>query len=185
MPMPAIKQFEDTGALRFIVIATTAFLTLVDLFATQAILPFLTAAYGVSPAAMSFAVNATTIGMAAGGLGVALFSARINRRLGTLFSLAILAIPTTLLSFLPDLMIFTILRIVQGICMSAAFALTLAYLGESAGPRDVAAAFAAYVTGNVASNLVGRMISAGVTDHFGLATNFYVLAGLNLCGAAL
>lgn len=173
------------GIFRFIVIATTAFLTLVDLFATQAILPFLTAAYGVSPAAMSFAVNATTIGMAAGGLGVALLSSRINRRLGILFALAILAIPTTLLSFLPGLGTFTILRIVQGLCMSSAFALTLAYLGESAGPRDAAAAFAAYVTGNVASNLIGRMISAGVADYFGLAANFRVFALLNLAGALL
>jgi hypothetical protein len=39
-------------SLRFIVIALTAFLTVVDLFATQAILPMLTKTYGVSPAAM-------------------------------------------------------------------------------------------------------------------------------------
>ncbi len=183
--MLAENRRRGAAAFRFIVIATTAFLTLVDLFATQAILPFLTAAYGVSPAAMSFAVNATTIGMAAGGLGVALFSARINRRLGILLSLAILAIPTMLLSLLPDLMAFTMLRIMQGICMSAAFALTLAYLGENAGSSDAAAAFAAYVTGNVASNLIGRMISAGVADYFGLAANFRVFAVLNLAGALL
>ena len=46
-------------------------------------------------------------------------------------------------------------------------------------------AFAAYITGNVASNLVGRLISASLADHFGLAANFYILAGLNLAGAAL
>ncbi len=188
--MLAENRHRGAAAFRFIVIATTAFLTLVDLFATQAILPFLTAAYNVSPAAMSFAVNATTIGMAAGGLGVALFSSRIARRLGILLSLTILAIPTTLLSFLPNLMIFTLLRIGQGLCMSTAFALTLAYLGESsqgkiAGPKDAAAAFAAYVTGNVASNLIGRMISAGVADYFGLAANFRVFAFLNLAGALL
>ena len=171
--------------LHFIVIATTAFLTLADLFAAQAILPFLTVAYGVTPAAMSFAVNASTIGMAAGGLGVALLSDRINRRLGILFSLGFLAIPTLLLSLLPGLPVFTLLRIVQGLCMSAAFALTLAHLGESSGPRDPAAAFAAYVTGNVASNLIGRMISAGVADHFGLSANFQVFALLNLAGALL
>ena len=44
--------------LRTIVIGLTAFLTVVDLFATQAILPSLTRAYGVSPAAMGSAVNA-------------------------------------------------------------------------------------------------------------------------------
>ena len=29
------------------------------------------------------------------------------------------------------------------------------------------------------------MISAGVTDHFGLAANFYVFACLNIAGALL
>lgn len=183
MLMP--KQHAGAAALRFLVIATTAFLTLVDLFATQAILPFLASTYNVTPAAMSFAVNATTIGMAAGGLAVGLFAARIDRRLGILCSLAVLTIPTLLLSFMPPLPVFTLLRIVQGLCMSAAFALTLGYLGDRAGPGDAAAAFAAYVTGNVASNLIGRMISAGVADHFGFAANFRVFACLNLAGAVL
>ena len=37
----------------------------------------------------------------------------------------------------------------------------------------------------MASNLIGRLISAGVADHFGLAANFYFFAVLNLAGAAL
>ena len=62
------------AALRFFVIALTAFLTVVDLFATQAILPSLTKHYGVSPAQMGFAVNASTLGMAFSGLAVGYFS---------------------------------------------------------------------------------------------------------------
>jgi len=54
--------------LRTIVIGLTAFLTVVDLFATQAILPTLTRAYQVTPAAMGFAVNSSTMGMAVAGL---------------------------------------------------------------------------------------------------------------------
>jgi YNFM family putative membrane transporter len=94
--------------LRSTVIGLTAFLTVVDLFATQALLPALTQAYRVTPAAMSFAVNA-----------------------------------------------------------------------------DTAGAFAAYITGNVASNLFGRLFAAALADHVGLAGNFYVFALLNLCGAML
>jgi hypothetical protein len=63
---------------RFFVIALTAFLTVVDLFATQAILPSLTRAYGVSPAAMGSAVNASTLGMAIAGLGACLSIRRIS-----------------------------------------------------------------------------------------------------------
>ena len=48
----------------------------------------------MTPAAMGFAVNASTFGMAVAGLTVALFSKRIGRRCGILLSLAILSIPT-------------------------------------------------------------------------------------------
>ena len=69
--------------------------------------------------------------------------------------------------------------------MSTAFALTLAYLGEHTSAADTASAFAAYITGNVASNLFGRLLAAGMVDHLGLAANFYVFAGLNFSGAVL
>ncbi len=174
-----------TGVLRAFTIGLTAFLTVVDLFATQAILPALTQAYGVTPAIMGFAVNASTMGMAAGGFAVALFGRRLDQRRGILLSLAILSIPTALLATMPSLPVFTALRIVQGVCMSTAFALTLAYLGEHTSARDTASAFAAYITGNVASNLFGRLLAAGVVDHLGLAVSFYVFAALNLAGAVL
>jgi YNFM family putative membrane transporter len=170
---------------RSIVIGLTAFLTVVDLFATQAILPSLARHYQVTPAAMGFAVNATTMGMAAAGLIVGFLSPHIDRRLGILVSLAILAIPTGLLASAPNLTVFTMLRIAQGLCMASAFALTLAYLGEQCSAMDAGGAFAAYITGNVASNLIGRLISAAVADSFGLAANFYFFALLNLTGAGL
>lgn len=170
---------------RTLVIGLIGFLTLVDLFAAQAILPTLVAHYHVSRAAMGLAVNASTIGMAASGLLVAAFGGRLDRRRGIWISLALLAIPTTLLAHAPDLMTFTALRIVQGVFMAAAFTLTLAYLGEHCTPEESAGATAAYVTGGVASNLVGRLISGSVADLFGLSANFYVFAVLNLAGAAL
>jgi len=171
--------------LRSLVIGLTAFLTVVDLFATQAILPTLTRHYGVTPGAMGFAVNASTIGMAIAGLVVGSFSPHIDRRTGILASLLLLAIPTSLLAVAPNLAVFTILRITQGLCMASAFTLTLAYLGEQCSAMDVGGAFAAYITGNVASNLIGRLISAAVSDNLGLAANFYFFALLNLVGALL
>jgi MFS transporter, YNFM family, putative membrane transport protein len=134
-----VSRAASGAWLRTGVIGLTAFLTVVDLFATQAIL----------------------------------------------VSLALLAIPTALLASAPDLAVFTALRITQGLFMSCAFALTLAYLGERCSASDAGAAFAAYITGNVASNLLGRLLSAAVADHLGLATNFYVFAALNLAGAVL
>jgi predicted MFS family arabinose efflux permease len=134
---------------------------------------------------MGTAVNATTLGMAASSLGVALLSRQIDRRRGILASLMLLAVPTALLASAPDLASFTALRVAQGVFMAAAFTLTLAHLGERCSAAEAAGAFAAYVTGNVVSNLVGRLVSAALADHLGLAGNFYGFALLNLAGAAL
>jgi MFS transporter, YNFM family, putative membrane transport protein len=167
------------------VLGLIGFLTLVDLFAAQAILPSLVEFYGVSRAAMGFAVNASTIGMAAAGLVVALIARRLDRRRSVWIALALLAVPTALLSVAPDLTTFMLLRIAQGVLMSAAFTLTMAYIGERAGPGEAASGLAAYVTGIVASNLVGRMISGSVAELAGIAANFWVFAALNLAGAAV
>src|SRR5438046_4860519 len=70
------------------------------------------------------------MGMAVAGLIVSVFSQHIDRRFGILISLALLSLPTALLAVAPDLTVFTMLRIAQGLCMASAFTLTLAYLGE-------------------------------------------------------
>ena len=171
--------------LRNVTMGLISFLTFVDLFAAQAILPSLVARYGVTPGEMGIAVNASTVGMAAAGLAVAFLSRRLNRRKGIWISLALLTIPTTLLAVAPDLATFAILRIVQGVFMAAAFALTIAYLAERASQFDTASALAACITGNVASNLVGRLVAASIVDLAGIAPTFLFFAALNLAGAAL
>src|SRR4051812_21591305 len=183
-PMGAHAPAADAFS-RTLLIGVIAFLTVVDLFGTQAILPALTRSYGVTPAAMGLAVNASTLGMAVAGLAVAFFSRRIEPRRGILASLTLLAAPTALLALAPDLATFAALRILQGLCMASAFTLTLAYLGEHCSAADTAGAFAAYIAGNVASNLFGRLFAAAVADHLGLCPAFYGLALLNLSGALL
>ena len=167
------------------VIAIIAFLTVVDLFATQAILPALARSYGVSPATMGVAVNFSTFGMAFAGLACAFFPVNIDRRRWIAGALVVLAVPTALLALMPSLTLFSILRIAQGLCMATAFTLTLAYLGEACSVRAASAAFAAYITGNVASNLIGRFVSASLAEGVGLSGNFLAFAALNLAGAVL
>jgi len=169
----------------FGIISLIAFLTLVDLFAAQAILPSLQREFGVSRAAMGFAVNASTFGMAAAGLAVGIFGRNLDRRNGIWISLALLAVPTMLLSTTRDLAIFAGLRVAQGLCMATAFTLTMAHLAEYFPADRATGALAAYVTGNVASNLFGRILSAAVADLGGLSINFQTFALLNLAGAAL
>ena len=172
---------------RSLVIGLTAFLTVVDLFATQAILPSLAKAYGVSPAAMGFAVNASTIGMAVAGLAVALLQPphRPPRGASSRASRCCRS-RRRCWRWRPISRRSPSLRVVQGLLHGDGLrAHAVVSRRGTAAPAETAGAFAAYITGNVASNLFGRLMSAALADHLGLAGNFIVFAALNLAGAAL
>ena len=169
---------------RSLLIAVVGFLTLVDLFATQAILPSLAAEYGVTPSQIGIAANSTTLGMAVAGLLVGAFSANVERKRAILTSLLLLSIPTAALAYAPNLTVFSMLRITQGLFMAAAFTLTLTHLAERCEHRT-AAALAAYVTGVVASNLIGRLTAAFVAGQVGASSSFLFFAALNVAGALL
>jgi len=167
-----------------LLIAAIGFLTLVDLFATQAILPSFAQVYGVTPAKIGLAANANTLGMAVSGLLMGVISGALERKRAIALSLLVLSVPTALLAFAPNLTVFAILRVTQGVFMAAAFTLTLAHLAERCAVRT-ANALAAYVTGVVASNLIGRLTAAYVAGLVGAEQSFLFFALLNLAGAAL
>ena len=169
---------------RSLLIAIIGFLTLVDLFATQAILPSLAQSYGVTPSQIGVAANASTFGMAVAGLLIGAFSSGIERKRAIGLSLLLLSVPTALLAFAPNLAIFAILRVVQGLFMASAFTMTLTHLAERCEFRT-AGALAAYVTGAVASNLIGRLTAAFVASLVGAGSSFLFFALLNIAGAAL
>ena len=169
---------------RSLLIAVIGFLTLVDLFATQAILPSLAESYGVQPSEIGVAANASTLGMAIAGLLVGAVSATLERKRAISFSLLALSVPTAMLAFAPNLTVFALLRVTQGLFMATAFTLTLTHLAERCEHRT-ASALAAYVTGAVAANLIGRLTAAFVAGLVGAESSFLFFAALNIAGAAL
>jgi len=169
---------------RSALIAVIGFLTLVDLFATQAILPSLATHYGVTPAQIGLAANASTLGMAVSGLLFGAFSSALERKRAISLCLLLLSVPTASLAFAPNLTVFAVLRVTQGLFMAGAFTLTLTHLAERCEVRT-AHALAAYVTGVVASNLIGRLTAALVASVVGAEQSFLFFALLNLAGAGL
>ncbi len=170
---------------RSTIIGIVSFLTLIDLFGSQALLPRLVEAFGTDTGTMGVAVNASTFGMAASGLTVAWFADRIDRKRGIWISLALLSLPTFLLGFVDSVWAFMALRVAQGVFMAAAFTLTMTYLSEQCDITAASGAMAAYITGNVASNLFGRLLAVSSADIAGLTGSFAFFAVLNLLGAAV
>ena len=170
---------------RSLIISIISFLTLIDLFGAQALLPQILVAYNTDPGTAGFAVNAATLGMAISGLFVAWYADRIDRKRGIWVCLALLSVPTALLSVADTIWVFMALRIVQGMLMAAAFTLTMTFLSERCDVTARGGALAAYITGNVASNLLGRLAAVTFSDLTSLSGSFLFFAALNLAGAAL
>lgn len=110
-------ELQASPGVRSFAIGSIGFLTLVDLFAAQAILPQLMQLYRVSPTQIGLAINASTLGMAVAGPITAVAVRGLSRRSGIWISLALLAAPTALLAMAPTLLSFTLLRVLQGVFM--------------------------------------------------------------------
>jgi YNFM family putative membrane transporter len=166
-----------------ITIGLTALLTLMDLFGPQAIAPVLASAFRTTPSHMGVAINAATIGMAISGLLTACIADRLERKPVMVAALLLLSIPTFLLGDTTDLMTFALLRIVQGFLMCASFTVAIAYVAEEWGPSGAAPlVMAAYVTGNVGSNLLGRVLTGSAAQYADWSEAFFLLAAINLLG---
>ena len=168
---------------RSTIIAVISFLTLIDLFGAQALLPQIIEAYKTNAGIAGVAVNAATLGMAVSGITVAWFADRIDRKRGIWICLALLAIPTAALCLTESIWAFMAFRILQGTLMAASFTLTMTYLSEQCEVMAIGGALAAYITGNVASNLFGRLAAVTMAGATGLSGTFLFFALLNLIGA--
>ena len=178
-----VRSGTFTGAL---IMALASFFTLVDLFGPQAIVPVLTNAFATSPGLMGIIVNAATLGMAITGVATACVADRFERKRVMVAALLLLAFPTMLAAFADNVYAFAVLRIAQGSFMCVGFMVAIAYIAEEWGPCGTApVVMSAYVTGNVAANMLGRMIAGAAAQYASWHVAFLAMAALNLSGAAL
>lgn len=178
-----VRSGTFAGAL---IMALASFFTLVDLFGPQAIVPVLTNAFATTPGRMGVVVNAATLGMAITGIAMACVADRVERKWAMVAALLLLALPTMLVCFIDNLYAFAALRIAQGSFMCVGFMVAIAYIAEEWGPCGAAPVImSAYVTGNVAANMFGRMLAGAAAQYANWHLAFLAMAGLNLSGAAL
>lgn len=168
------KMSHHNGAL---IMACASFFTLMNLFGPQAIVPVIAVGFNASPEQMGISLNAAVAGMAVGGPICAIFGDRFDFRLLIVGTIALLAVPTLLLGLSYSLSQFTALRVAQGIFMSASFTISIAYIAEQWGASGSApAVMAAYVTGNIAAQILGRMTLGMVAVYWRPALVLFAVA---------
>ena len=150
------------------------------MYSTQAILPELGRAFGVSPSQTGLTVSVVIGALAVGAWFWGPLSDRIGRRASLVLSSAALVVPSAGLAIAPTFAVLLALRVVQGLCMPGLLTVGVPYVTEAFTERIGTRAMGLYVSSLVAGGLVGRVGVALLTALIGWRGALGLVAALPL-----
>ncbi|MEU0761294.1 MFS transporter [Streptomyces microflavus] len=137
------------------------------LYSTQALLPAISASYGVSAGQASWTVSAATGALALCVLPLSALSERFGRRQMMTASLTVAVLVGMLVPFAPSIDWLIALRAVQGAALAGLPASAMAYLAEEVRPKALIAAIGLFVAGNSIGGMSGRILTGWVAQAWG------------------
>ncbi|AVZ74922.1 MFS transporter [Streptomyces lunaelactis] len=137
------------------------------LYSTQALLPAVSADFGVSASAASWTVSAATGALALFVLPLSALSERFGRRTLMTVSLAVAVVIGLLVPLAPSLEWLVALRAVQGAALAGLPASAMAFLAEEVRPKALIAAIGLFVAGNSIGGMSGRIVTGWVAQLWG------------------
>ncbi|GAB3193062.1 MFS transporter [Geodermatophilus arenarius] len=148
------------------------------LYAPQALLPELTRAFAVSPAAATLSVSVATAGLALGLLVLGPLSDRIGRRPVLRAALAVASGLAVLTAAAPAWEALLVLRGLQGFALAGLPAVGVAYLREELDASVSSRAIGLFVGGTAIGGLSGRVVAGALADLGGWRAAVGGIAGL-------
>lgn len=167
-------------------VGVAGFSAFVDLYATQAVLPELAEAFHASIVEVGMTVTAATLAVALSGPFTGGLADMVGRKRVIVAATLLLTLPTLLIAYVGSLQELLVLRFMEGLCLPAIFAVTIAYVAEEWSEADSGDVMGWYIAGSILGGFSGRFITAVVGEHFGWRAGFEALALLNLlCALSL
>jgi predicted MFS family arabinose efflux permease len=182
--MSSRSTSEGSKRLNFAVFAA-GFLTFVNMWCTQAILPVLAASFHVAQARTGLCVTAPLVATAMMAPAIGAISDRFGRKRFISTAALLLAIPGVLAALAPSFEVFVLCRFVQGLMLPFIFTITIAYIGDEASGGAAARLAGTYTSGAIFGGFSGRAIAGVLTSGFGWRPAFLVIAALTLLIALL
>ena len=170
---------------RYLAVSACGGSAFLDMYATQPLLPELRAEFHTGEAAVGATISALTFACALAAPFVGPLADALGRKRVIVSAIFVLALVTFAAAGAQSLHALIVWRFVQGLCMPAVFAVTLAYIAEEFPPSVGGRAVGAYIGGNVFGGFLGRYVAAVVAGHADWHVAFLVLGGLNLAGGAI
>lgn len=156
------------------------FATFAQLFDIQAVLPELTALYGVSPATAALTVSASAAGIAVSVLPWSVVADRIGRVTAMKIAIVVSAVLGVLSPWSPTFELLVGSRFLIGVALGAIPAVAMAYLAEEIHRGHIAATAGLFTSGNAIGALAGRLLAGFLGEPFGFEIGLAAVAVLTL-----
>jgi predicted MFS family arabinose efflux permease len=151
-----------------------------DLWATQALLPFLADELHASALAVSFTVSMPPLAIVLVAPWTGVIADVLGRKRVIVAAMFGLVVPTVMVGLSTTLGAIVFWRFVQGIFVPPIFATSVAYIADEAPPGQSTAVTGVYTAASVSGGFLSRFLSALLTDHFGWRNAFLGLAAITL-----
>ncbi|QBE50332.1 MFS transporter [Leucobacter triazinivorans] len=137
------------------------------MYSPQGLLPAIATEFGIGAGASSWAVGATTIGVALGVLPWARLSDRIGRVRAMRVAMSAAMLVGLAAPFAPGFELFIAARLLEGIALAGLPAVAVTAIAETVRPFALGGAVGTYIAGTTIGGLAGRIIAAEVGEPFG------------------
>ncbi|MGI5164848.1 MFS transporter [Spirillospora sp. CA-253888] len=141
--------------------------TFMSLYCTQALLPELSGAFGVSPAKASLLVSLATGAVALAVIPISSLSERYGRTRVMVVSSAASALVGLLIPLCTTFGMLAAVRAVQGLALAGVPAVAMAYLADEVHREHLGGAMGRYVAGTGIGGVLGRVVPSVTTDLAG------------------
>ncbi|MBK8470525.1 MAG: MFS transporter [Candidatus Phosphoribacter sp.] len=168
-----------------IALFAAAVTTFALLYAPQAVLPEIDAAFALPAGQSVLAISVTTAAMALALLAVGPVTERFGRTPVIIASVVLTAVVGLALPLAPTWPVLLGLRALQGVSLAGTAAVAMAYLREEVAPDAHARATGLYVGGTAIGGMLGRFVVGGVGQFAGWRWALAALGALGLTCAVV
>ena len=184
MSLRSLSVGSRTGVARAAIlnlaVFSAGFVTFLNMWCTQSILPVLAASFHIPQARTSLTVTAPLVATAMMAPLIGMISDRFGRKTFIYGAGLVLVLPTLLAAAAQSYDLFVLSRFIQGLTLPFIFTITVAYIGEETSGPATARLAGTYMSGTIFGGFSGRLITGFVTSEFGWRPAFIVIAVLTL-----
>ena len=134
------------------------------MYVTQAVLPSITADFGVSPTVAALSVSATTGALALSVIPVGILSERLGRYRILQISVMAATFLSLLVAIAPGVGSLLLMRALQGVAVAGVPAVIMTYLAEEIDAKHLPRVMGFYISGTSIGGLFGRLIPGAVLE---------------------